>query len=111
MKFHYLRPFAALLLTLALILAALPTAFAAESPAVSCNVDLQNYGKWAQPSTSFLYANEKGGLTRVEGISGKIVAEDYNHSFSMINSRRIPIELETFRGFFAGKDYNFLIFG
>lgn len=87
-------------------------------PVVSNNKNTQNYRwsnnynwKWADTVKSYLYENQAGGLTRVEYINGKIVAEDYNNSFKLCASRTIPMELSIWGGFYAGNKYNFIIVG
>ena len=87
-------------------------------PAVSNNADAQNYRwynnynwNWAETVKSFLYENQSGGLTRVEYNNGQIVAEDYDNDFRLCASRNIPAELPIWGGFFAGENYNFVIFG
>lgn len=90
-------------------------------PAVSDNKDAQNYSwNWADTVKSYLYENQSGGLTRVECITSydeqwnvvtEIVAEDYDDSFKLCESRKIPMELSTWGGFYAGDTYNFIIFG
>lgn len=99
----------------------------------SRNINGEDYSTWANSAMSYLYENEDGGLTRVECTGGQrithyeyvngelqswvenvpftIVAEDYDSSFRCISSRTIPMELSLWGGFYAGKDYNFLIFG
>lgn len=76
---------------------------------------------WASTVKSYLYENPAGGVTRVERIdgqfvngeyiSGRIVAEDYDDSFTLRASRTIPMELPLWGGFFAGAQYNFVVFG
>lgn len=90
----------------------------AVKPAVSNNKDAQNYRwndnynwNWADTVKSYLYENQHSGITRVEYINGKIVAEDYDDSFKLRASRTIPMELSIWGGFYAGAQYNFLIFG
>lgn len=80
-------------------------------PAVSNNKDAQNYRSWADTVKSYLYENPSGGLTRVEYIDGKVVAEDYDDSFHLRASRKIPMELPIWGGFYAGDQYNFMFFG
>ena len=81
-------------------------------PAVSNNRNAQNYkDNWAKPVKSYLYENPSCGLTRIEYINGEIVAEDYDDSFRLRASRRIPMELPIWGGFYAGDKYNFLFFG
>ncbi len=87
-------------------------------PMVSNNKNAQNYRwsnnynwNWADTVKSYLYENQAGGVTRVEYINGKIVAEDYNNSFKLCASRIIPMELPIWGGFYAGENYNFIIFG
>lgn len=111
MKNRRFRRLTALACALALCLTLSPAVSAAEAPAVSKNISKQDYSTTASPVTSYLYANSAGGVTRVEYISGKIVVEDYDSSFHLTSSRSIPMELSKWGGFFAGKDYNFFIFG
>ena len=61
-----------------------------------------------------LYENERGGLTRVEYISGRnsvVVVEEFDSSFNLQSSLNIKPELPLWGGFYAGKDSNYLIFG
>lgn len=88
------------------------------TPAASANVNTQNYcwyvnydWNFADTVKSYLYENPAGGITRVEYIDGVIVAEDYDDSFSLRASRTIPMELPLWGGFFAGSQYNFVVFG
>ena len=120
----------ALMLALALCLGLGSAVFAADpQPASSSNKNRQDYSTWASPVKSYLYENTEGGLTRVELLGGdwtysytggqwqpvqseqKIVVEDYSGAFAFQSGRTIPMELSIWGGFFAGKDYNFLIFG
>lgn len=40
-----------------------------------------------------------------------ILVEEYNSSFQLLTSRKLPVELFRWGGFFAGSKYNFLVFG
>ena len=111
MKYHLFRRLTALACSLALSLSLLPAAQAAERPAESRNINRQDYTTWASTVKSYLYENEDGGLTRVELIDGRIVVEDYSASFALQSSRTVPMELSIWGGFYAGEDFNFLIFG
>lgn len=100
-----------LVLTAAISFLSVPASAAGDTPAVSSNINAQDYTTYGKPVNSYLFENEDGGLTRVEYINGTIVAEDYSSSFQLLNSRTIPMELSIWGGFFAGKDYNFFVFG
>ena len=100
-----------LTLTTALSLAVVPVSAVGEAPAVSDNLNSQDYTTWSRPVESYLYENEEGGLTRVEYINGQIVVEDYSSDFQFQSGRTIPMELSIWGGFFAGEDYNFFVFG
>lgn len=77
----------------------------------SFNKNKQNYKRnWSEVVTSYLYENSKGNLVRVEADEGVLV-EEYNEEFKLMNQKKIPMELPIFGGFYAGIDYNFLIFG
>ncbi len=111
MKTRFYQKLLPILCALALILGPAATARAAGTPTASDNA-LRNYYQMSGKATeSFLYANPSGGLTRVELIGSKYVVEDYSSSFQLLNSRSISIELPRCGGFFAGQDYNFLIYG
>lgn len=100
-----------LVLGLAMCLTLAPAARAAAEPAVSANINRQDYLTYGTTVKSYLYANGQGGLTRVECIDSQVVVEDYDGSFALLSGRIIPMELPIWGGFFAGADYNFLIFG
>ena len=98
-------------LAVTLSLTALPVSAESGSPAVSDNINDQDYTSWSKPVASYLMENEAGGLTRVEYIDGQVVVEDYASDFTFQSGRTIPMELSLWGGFFAGADYNFLVFG
>ena len=109
---HLFRRTGAIVCAGALVLSLLPLTLAADtSPAVSSNINKEDYTTWSKPVTSYLYENEKGGLTRVEYTGGQVVVENYSSSFALQDSRTIQPELPIWGGFFAGEDYNFLVFG
>ena len=98
-------------LAVTLSLTALPVSAESGSPAVSDNINDQDYTSWSKPVASYLMENEAEGLTRVEYIDGQVVVEDYASDFTFQSGRTIPMELSLWGGFFAGADYNFLVFG
>ena len=105
----YISLFLALSLCLGLTA---PAALAAESPAVSSNIEQQDQTSYSASTVkSYLFANEAGGLTRVEYTGNQIAVEDYSSDFAFQSSRTIPMELSIWGGFFAGADYNFFVFG
>lgn len=109
-KHRLLGVLAALLLVSTLT----PAAWAAEVPAKSTNKGAHEYingRRWSKPVQSYLYENASGGLTRVEYIDGAVIVEDYDASFGLVSSRTVQAELPIWGGFFAGEDYNFLVFG
>lgn len=67
-------------------------------------------GYWAEPSCSYLYSDGEE-LVRVEYISGRVAVEWYNADFELRTSLKIMGELPVWGGFFAGADYNFLVYG
>lgn len=60
-----------------------------------------------------LYINDSGGFTRVEFIptNQRFIVENYSSAYSLINKKTFSMELPLWGGFFAGKDYNFVVFG
>lgn len=104
---------AGLLMVVALLASLLCAPAEALAPAESDNRFDNNYGNYAQTIDSYLYENSSGGLTRVDyaGTAGEVVVEDYSPQFQLLERRTIPAELPVWGGFFAGEQYNFLIFG
>lgn len=95
-------------------LPALPAAQTqAPTPATSVNWCDNNYlyHQWARPVKSYLYANSNGCLTRVEQIGREVIIEDYGNGFILQSQKKIEMELPLWGGFYAGTDYNFLVFG
>ena len=111
MKHHLLKKLTALACSLTLSLSLIPATRAAEGPVESSNINAQDYTTWASTVKSYLFENEDGGLTRVEYTGGRIIVEDYDDSFQFLSGRTIPMELSIWGGFFAGKGYNFFVFG
>lgn len=118
----HLKPFAARVLALALCaalaLSLLPTAAhaAGTAPVATKNLNAQHYDTFGRTMRSYLYENAMGGLTRVESwydtaAGWSIVVEDYDALFRLQSSRALPMELPVWGGFFAGENYNFVIFG
>ena len=106
----HIRRLAALICTAALTLSLFPAAAATGTPAQSSNIHKNDYSTWSKPVTSYLYPNGSG-LTRVEYTGGQVIVEDYDSAFQLQSSRSISPELPLWGGFFAGSDYNFLVFG
>lgn len=104
-----MRKMLPLILTLALLAGlAVPAYAAGVTPKTGSNVSARSYGGYSSRNiSSYLFPNNKGGLTRVEGTT----VEEYNSSFQLLNSREIPTELNIYGGFFAGSEYNFFFFG
>lgn len=88
-------------------------AVTAEEATSSKNINGHNYpGNWTSIATSYLYENESGGLTRVEATGGKVVIENYNSDFELQGTLEpLEMELPIWGGFYAGEEYNFLVFG
>ena len=63
-------------------------------------------------SSSYLYLGPDGCYTRVEELpQDTITVEVYDQDFQLLTADTVPTELSRFGGFFAGENYNFLIFG
>ncbi len=101
------------MLALCMLLALLPGAAMAAGgqPVSSSNKNREDYATYGKTVTSYLYENQSGGLTRVEYINNQVVIEDYDSGFRYLSGRTITPELPLWGGFFAGNNYNFLIYG
>jgi len=96
-----------LLLALTALLCVLPA-----SAANQYDTDrFQNYNSWSTPIYSHLYADESGGVTRVEYAGESVLVEEYTAELELRASREIPMERPLWGGFFAGEDYLFVICG
>lgn len=122
----WMRRLAALLCALTLVLSLPPAALAADLyPAMM--EDISQYPFPLGPddytwesynlgnnhnevsTTSFLYINEKGGLTRVERTGTDLIVEDFDSAFRMLSHRYLVNMAQGVGGFYAGQDYNFLL--
>ena len=82
-----------------------------KTAAISTNINENNYRKWSKPVKSYLYVDGEN-LVRVECIGGQIIVEKYSPDFQIISAKRLESDIsEVFGGFFAGKNYNFIIVG
>ena len=66
---------------------------------------------WSNPVGSYLHANEDGTLLRVEHVGENAVVELYSAEMKLSWKKTVPLELPLWGGFFAGKNYNFLVVG
>lgn len=116
------------LCVLALAVSMLPAAWAAELTPLKSAIAGGTYnGNWAIPVDAYLY-QDGDNLVRVENYKGikvvdsqgnfikwnaspRLVAETYDSSFRLISSVDLDMELDLWGGFYAGEDYNFMIFG
>ena len=109
-----IKRFATLAAAAALALACAAPAAAdspAATPAASSNVNAQNYANWdASPVNSYLAVGD-GTFTRVEHMGNAAVVEEYDASFRLLTQRTIPMELPIWGGYFAGREFNFFVFG
>ena len=78
---------------------------------ITDNLSDNNYRVRAQPVNSYLYENPDGSVTRVENIGSFVLIESWSSAGVFQNGRAIACELPIFGGFFAGTDYNYLVFG
>ena len=106
----------------------LPAAWAAEPTPLKSTIAGGTYnGNWAVPIDAYLY-QDGDNLVRVENFQGvkivdaqgnfmkwsaypRLVAETYDGNFQLISSVDLEMELDLWGGFYAGEDYNFVIFG
>ena len=72
----------------------------------------QYYDNQDKTVKSYLYESGENQLTRVEYTGSSLIAEDINmKTGKLIKSRTLDMSLPLFGGFYAGKDYNFVITG
>ncbi len=78
---------------------------------VSNNIHDHEYTTNGRVSNSYLYNNGDGTFTRVENMGDIILVERYNTAYRLVQQRTVGFELSIFGGFYAGQNYNYLIFG
>lgn len=76
----------------------------------SNNLNANEYNRWAKVVNSYLYVDGEN-LIRVENIGGKVLVEKYSADFKLLSSQNLDIKFELWGGFFAGKNFNFIITG
>ena len=89
------------------------------TPAKSSNIHKESYmyygsltSNWSSPVTSYLYTDGEDGMIRVEDMGASVVVETYKgDDFTLETSSTLLMELPIFGGFYAGSQYNYLIFG
>lgn len=95
--------------------------------AESSNKGTQNYNTYGRVVTSYLEENGDGTMNRVEYVGKRhddglaagrhnkignyVTAERCSRDGRVLDRKKIPVELPLFGGFYAGEDYNFLVFG
>ena len=77
------------------------------------NAGGNNYYTWSSPIRSYLVENTDHTLVKVENVGGSaVMAEHFSADGSeLLDSRTVPSELPLFGGFFAGKDYYYIVSG
>lgn len=72
----------------------------------------QSTARWVETPKSYLFENGNGTFTVLDASGGSVLLDTYDReTFALVNSRSIPTELDLFGGFFAGEQYNYLVFG
>lgn len=81
------------------------------SNVVTNNIHDHEYTSNSRVPNSYLYNNGDGTFTRVENMGDIILVERYNSAYKLAQQRTVGFELSIFGGFYAGQNYNYLIFG
>ena len=83
-----------------------------EQGEASRNIHKENYRNVSLPVTSYLYSEKNGSITRVEQMDTGILIENYDsENFSLLSKKTLGMELPLFGGFYAGENYNYIVFG
>lgn len=72
--------------------------------------------RWSYLLRSYLYDGGGDVFYVVDGkpssLENAVAVDAYDrHTFALLDSRTVPVELETFGGFYAGDRYNYMVFG
>ncbi len=71
----------------------------------------QNYDTYGENVRTSLIPMEDGGWTRVEQTGSGVLVEQYSSKKALVWKKTLPMELPLWGGFYAGENYNFLVFG
>ena len=66
---------------------------------------------WANTVSSYLEETADGEFQRVEACEDGVYIETYSRDFLLLDAKKIQLELPIFGGYYAGSQYNFLVFG
>lgn len=69
------------------------------------------YWNYAHTIQSYLEPLSDGSFNRIEREDNDLFIENYDKNLNFKSKKSIDIELPKFGGFFAGENYNFLVFG
>lgn len=76
------------------------------------NIENQNYNRWSNVIDSYLEFTDDGKLMKVQNTQNDgVTVEYYDTSYNYISGKKIAEELPIFGGFYASKDYYFLVTG
>lgn len=77
------------------------------------NAGDHDYGMWDATNNSWLCRSPSGGLDRIQfdWDTDKLTLSRYGGDGALLSEEALPMELPVFGGFYAGKDYNFLLYG
>lgn len=74
------------------------------------NLKTASHPRWAEPIKDFIYKNDDGSITTVEGYDN-IKITTYNSQFKKIKTKNLTKELPIFGTFYSGKKYNYISYG
>lgn len=68
--------------------------------------------RWSDVINSYVYSNNNGTFSLLREVNKSIFVDTYAlDSFDLVKSEQLYFELEKFGGFYAGEQYNYLVFG
>ena len=68
--------------------------------------------RWSSVMKSYVYSDDGDYFYVVDGSQADVLVDKYKKSdLSLVESKTLPFELSIFGGFYAGEDYNFIVFG
>ena len=84
----------------------------ADSDSFNRMTEYRSTSRWSKINYSYIYSDDDTAFTIVDASDDKITAYTYDYqSFDLIDKKEVPYELDMFGGFYAGEEYNYIVFG
>lgn len=71
----------------------------------------QQQSPYSYGETNYIYTSNDGKYTTVDEAENHVVVQTYDENFTLLQTKKVPFELEEFGMFYEGKTYNYIAYG